>query len=101
MGQTSKYRVIESCDGFAVGDVGDGSNPIIPLQFMTKENAELFVKRVNERDELLAALKSQHNAIDALFAMLIEAKPGFYPSKTGWIWDACVNGNEAILKAES
>ena len=51
-------------------------------------------------EELLEACKRQHKAIDALFAMLIEAKKDFFPSKTGWIWEAAVKGSEAIAKAE-
>lgn len=55
--------------------------------------------------ELLAACKAQHEAIDRLFAMLIEAtkdqKPhGFYPSESGQPWDAIKQGNAAIAKAE-
>ena len=49
--------------------------------------------------ESLEVIKAQHSAIDALFAMLIEAKPGFYPSKQGWIWDACVRGSQALKSA--
>ncbi len=38
--------------------------------------------------DMAETLKAQHNAIDTLFAMLIEVKPGFYPSKSGEPWAA-------------
>lgn len=55
--------------------------------------------------EMLRALEAQHNAIDALMAKLITLtlntdKP-FFPSESGSIWDACVQGNEVIKKAKS
>jgi len=52
-----------------------------------------------ERD-MLEALKAQHEAIDRLFAELILAKPGFWPSQSGQPWTACLLGNAAIAKAE-
>lgn len=54
---------------------------------------------VQKRDELLAACKSQHKAIDALMARLIELDPTFMPSQSA-AWPAVVQGNEAIAKAE-
>lgn len=50
-----KFRVIESSDGFSVGE---GSNPITPLQFMTKERAEYISHRLNCYEELLEALET-------------------------------------------
>lgn len=54
-------------------------------------------------DQMLSALEAQHRAIDALFAMLISLtantdKP-FFPSQSGWIWDATAEGNAIITKA--
>jgi hypothetical protein len=45
------------------------------------------------------ALTDQHDAIDILFAMLIEAKPGFFPSKSGKPWEAMQLGNKALAAA--
>lgn len=55
--------------------------------------------------ELLAACKAQHDAIDRLFAMLIEAtkdqKPHcFFPTQCGQPWEAGKAGKAAIEKAE-
>lgn len=50
--------------------------------------------------DLLAACKAQHEAIDRLFAMLIETKPGFFPTESGQPWAAGLQGNAAIAKAE-
>jgi hypothetical protein len=50
--------------------------------------------------ELLEACKAQHDAIDLLFAMLIQATPDFFPSKSGQPWQAMIQGNAAIQKAE-
>lgn len=50
--------------------------------------------------ELLEACKAQHEAIDRLFALLIERDPEFFPTKSGQPWEACRLGNEVIKKAE-
>lgn len=56
-------------------------------------------------DDLLAACKAQHDAIDILFAMIIAAtKPGeepFYPSQSGRPWAALQLGNKAVKRAEA
>lgn len=49
--------------------------------------------------DLLEACEAQHEAIDILFAMLIEARTGFLPTKSGKPWEACLKGNAAIAKA--
>lgn len=46
------------------------------------------------------ALKAQHEAIDLLFAMLIERDKTFFPSKSGRPWEAMLLGNKALAKAE-
>lgn len=46
----------------------------------------------------LAVIKMQHQAIDLLFARLIEIDPTFRPSKSGLPWDACQAGG-AYLRA--
>lgn len=60
---------------------------------------------MDSRDELLAACREQHFAIDMLFAMLIAAtkdseKP-FLPSQSGAPWRALLLGNAAIKNAEA
>lgn len=50
--------------------------------------------------DLKEACLAQHEAIDILFAMLIEAKPGFLPSQSGKPWEALLKANAAIVKAE-
>jgi len=67
----------------------------------TKE--ELIQKEIRLRSaapDLLRACKKQHDAIDILFAMLIEAQKDFFPSKSGLPWEAIKEGNQAINKAE-
>ena len=49
-----------------------------------------------EAGELLhGASKAQHDAMDMLFAMLINAIPGFFPSKSGQPWEAMLKGGAA------
>jgi hypothetical protein len=67
-------------------------------------DAELFANArvIASAPELLAACQAQHEAIDRLFAMLIDLSPRdktFYPSKSGQPWEAAVAGNSAIAKA--
>jgi len=50
--------------------------------------------------ELVAACEAQHEAIDRLFAMLIESKQDFFPSKSGQPWEAMQLGVKALLKAK-
>ena len=49
--------------------------------------------------DMLAALKAQHDAIDTLFAMLIERDRAFRPTESG-VWPNMVQGFEAIKRAE-
>lgn len=63
-------------------------------------NAEFIVRACNCHSELLAACQAQHQAIDRLFALLIEADDSFMPTESGQPWLAVVQGNEAINKAE-
>lgn len=57
-------------------------------------------KQEKIREDLLSAVKAQHEAIDILFALLIEKDPTFFPSKSGKPWQAILQGNEAIKLAE-
>jgi len=63
-------------------------------------DAQFLLRAANSFDELLAACEAQHDAIDTLFAMLIECKTGFFPSQSGRPWDALLQGNAAIKKAK-
>lgn len=49
--------------------------------------------------DILAACKAQHEAIDILFARLIQLDPTFFPSKSGLPWEAAASGHAAIAKA--
>lgn len=46
--------------------------------------------------ELVAACTAQHEAIDRLFAMLIEAKKDFFPNRSGQPWEALQLGAKAL-----
>lgn len=68
-------------------------------------DAELKEMRANARlisaaPDLYEACEAQHNAIDLLFARLIELDPNFFPSKSGLPWEAVLQGNKAIAKVE-
>jgi hypothetical protein len=93
------------------GDFGDDDQRKQYCEWLAaKLNAETGDVRVRAAAvDLLSACKAQHQAIDILFAMLIretaertsfiEAKL-FFPSKSGLPWDAMIEGNAAIAKAE-
>lgn len=49
--------------------------------------------------DLIAACRAQHDAIDVLFAKLIEADPKFLPSRSGQPWAALVQGVKAVTHA--
>ena len=51
--------------------------------------------------EMFETIKQQHEAIDRLFALLIEKTKDFYPSKSGQPWDACVMGSNIIKKLKA
>ena len=48
--------------------------------------------------EILEALNAQHQAIDLLFARLIERDKSFFPSKSGPPWEAVQKGNALIQR---
>ncbi len=50
--------------------------------------------------DLYEACKAQHDAIDILFARLIELDKNFFPSKSGKPWEAIIQGSKALVKAE-
>jgi hypothetical protein len=87
------------------------SDPLWPHEIRNTKDSRLIARVANSDDarliatapKLLAACKAQHEAIDTLFAMLIDRSPPgktFLPSKSGQLWDALVAGNAAIAKAE-
>ena len=107
--KTQKKELIET-----VGRQGSG---FIPAEIMVCQNFELAVPDPEERkywvelcpswqphiaaaSDLLEACKVQHQAIDRLFAELIQRDKTFFPSKSGLPWEATVKGNAAIAKAE-
>ncbi len=59
-------------------------------------NAKLIISA----PDLYEACKAQHEAIDILFARLIELDHTFFPSKSGKPWEAIILGNKALAKAE-
>ena len=52
----------------------------------------------DQRDELLEALVASHEALDRLFARLIEADDGFLPTQSGQPWAAMLKVYKAIEK---
>ncbi len=59
-----------------------------------------LLARAKKEPDLLEACKAQHDAIDLLFAKLIQLDPNFFPSKSGQPWAALQQGNAAIKKAK-
>lgn len=72
------------------------TKPDDPKNNVLRANSQLIAAS----PDLLAACKAQHEAIDRLFAMLINLDHGFLPSKSGQPWSAINQGNEAIALAE-
>jgi len=50
--------------------------------------------------EMYEALRVQHDAMDILFTMLIVRDQTFLPSQSGEPWEALLQGNAALDKAE-
>ncbi len=59
-----------------------------------------LLARAKKEPDLLEACKAQHDAIDLLFAKLIQLDPNFFPSKSGQPWAAVQQGNAAIKKTQ-
>lgn len=80
------------------------SNRLVAVM-LAKDVAEPIIRAVNTHDDLIAAVKAQHSAIDILFAMLIERTKDdgnkmFFPTKSGQPWEACLLGNAVLKQAE-
>ena len=75
-------------------------NEVAEAQGDVAEEAEANAHLISAAPEMYEALKSQHQAIDILFAMLIERDKAFFPSKSGKPWKAIIQGNKALAKAE-
>jgi hypothetical protein len=60
--------------------------------------SEANARLIAAAPELLEACKAQHDAMDVLFAMLIERDKTFFPSKSQ-TWPAMLQGNAAIARA--
>jgi len=68
------------------------NEPVI-IAWGTAEGMEFY-----RPPEVLEALKAQHQAIDRLFAELIQRDSNFFPSKSGQPWEAAQKGNALIQK---
>lgn len=53
-----------------------------------------------KRDEILAAMKGQHRAIDCLMAMLVAKDSRFMPTKSG-LWPLLLEGKRVIEALEA
>lgn len=72
-----------------------------PLQAAEQEaNAAFIVRAVNSHEQLVAALRGAHGAIDALMAGVIELDPSFMPTKST-IWPALTACAAALAAAEA
>jgi hypothetical protein len=65
--------------------------------------AEVYrgVQMMPAKEEILNALKMQHEAIDTLMAMLILRDKDFFPSRSGIPFDGLIAGNEMIKRLEA
>jgi hypothetical protein len=87
----------------AVPEIG-GSDAVahygghLVAESIAPRNAEFIVRACNSHDQLVAAVKAQHNAIDVLMARLINLDPTFKPTVSD-IWPAIVAGSEALAAA--
>jgi len=83
-----EYLVQEFPCGCRIVNFEDGS---CGINYCSKHKAASY---------MYEALKAQHQAIDLLFAMLILRDKTFFPSKSGQPWEAIIEGNKALAKAE-
>ena len=60
---------------------------------------EEILRRLDSHAALVEACRAQHDAIDILFAMLIERSSNFFPSKSGKPWEAMLQGSAALAAA--
>ena len=83
--------------GYPITDSkGECNIAIIPTHYCSPEaNANLIAAS----PDMYEALEAQHEAIDILFSMLIERDKAFFPSKSGRPWEAMIQGNKALVKA--
>lgn len=99
-------------EGKAYIGVGQGIDQEADAKYVAKTGAKLPLAILDEirallappgektatKAEVLDALKAQHEAIDRLFAQLIERDNDFRPSKSGQPWEAARKGNAIIQK---
>lgn len=86
---------IEATDGRAACVLAEMS-PSGDLDSEDFANARLIAAA----PELLEACKAQHEAIDRLLAQIIGLDQTFLPTRSGQPWQAMIQGNAAIAKAE-
>jgi hypothetical protein len=63
-------------------------------------NAAFIVRACNSHEQLVAALRGAHGAIDTLMACLISLDPTFMPSKSA-VWPALTACTAALATAEA
>ena len=68
-------------------------------QYQTSEGRFANARLIAAAPDMLDALRAQHNAMDTMFALLIEADTSFRPSQSGQLWYAMVQSNTAIAAA--
>lgn len=80
--------------------------PVATVHFIGSPTEEALAEQLANANliaaapDLLAACKAQHETIDRLLARVILLDSTFLPSKAGQPWEALLQGNEAIAKAE-
>lgn len=84
------YNIHHPADRLAVAAVISNGRPAAEVA----ANAAL----VASARDLLEAVKSQHSAIDTLFAVLIERDRTFFPTQSS-AWAAVERGHAALCKA--
>lgn len=87
------------------GQILDDAGVVVAfLTFTAFHKRRPLVDQMVAGPELLAVVKQQHEAIDRLFALLIEATSErddlFLPSQSGQPWAACLAGNALIKRLE-
>ena len=69
------------------------------ILFKAKEEGQANSHLIAASPDLYYACQAQNEAIDRLFARLVELDPTFFPSKSGQPCEAFVQGKSALEKA--
>jgi hypothetical protein len=89
-------QIVDMPDG---GKITTITANVVRCGDMSDEELEANAHLIAAAPDLFEALISQHEAIDILFAMLVERDLTFYPSKSGEPWEALQQGLAARRKA--